>query len=333
MIIDSHAHVQMPPECYRYMSELVGGRANPTATPKIPDASVRTAAENTLKIMDSVGTDVQLISPRPYIQLHSLRPAAVTQHWTRFVNDIIARQAALFPDRIKGVAGLPQHRLESPAVHCVAELERCVKELGFVGTLINPDPTEGDEAPPPGLGDPFWHPLYEKMCELDVPALIHSASSCQPRESYTLKFINEESIAIVSMLESGLFERFPKLKIVVPHGGGAIPYQMGRFRAWSSRRGETTSFDDKLKQLYFDTAIYSKESIEFLLRIVGTANVLFGTEKPGTGSAPNRETGRDYDDLKPVIESIDWLSPQDREAIFAANAAGLYRLDPASKKG
>lgn len=332
MILDSHAHVNMPPESYKYFSELVGGRANPTVSPKIGDAAVRASAEATIKMMDSVGTDVQLISPRPYIQMHSIKPGAVTEHWTRYVNNLIARQVELFPDRLKGVAGLPQHMLESPAQRCVAELERCVKQLGFVGTLINPDPTEGDGAPPPGMGDRFWYPLYEKMVELDVPALVHSASSCQPRESYTLKFINEESIAVVSMLESTVFEDFPTLKMVISHGGGAIPYQMGRFRAWAVRRGEKVSFDDKLKKLNFDTCIYSKESIEFLIRTVGVDNVLFGTEKPGTGSAPNPETGRDFDDLKPVIESIDWLSRKDREAIFTCNCAKLYRLNYAPRK-
>ena len=84
------------------------------------------------------------------------------------LNDIIARVVACFPDRFRGVAGLPQFMHESPAERCVAELERCVEQLGFVGCLINPDPTEGSELPPPGLGDAFWHPLYAAMERLDV---------------------------------------------------------------------------------------------------------------------------------------------------------------------
>src|SRR5207253_530212 len=110
------------------------------------------------------------------------------------------------------------HRLNSPE-DCLPELERCVKELGFAGCLLNPDPTEGDGERPPGLGETFWYPVYEKLVEFDIPALIHSASSCDPRESYTLKFINEESIAVISLLESRVFDDFPRLKLVVPHGG------------------------------------------------------------------------------------------------------------------
>jgi 4-oxalmesaconate hydratase len=324
LIIDSHAHVVMPPQSFRFMAELIGGRGNPAVPPKIADEAVRKVAEEIVGIMDSVGTDLQFISPRPYLQMHSVKPVRVTELWTRHCNDIIARVVAMFPDRFRGVAGLPQFMHESPAERCVAELERCVNQLGFVGCLINPDPTEGSDLPPPGLGDPFWHPLYEAMTRLDVPALIHSAGSCSARESYTLKFINEESIAVVSLLGSDAFEKFPDLKIVVAHGGGAIPYQMGRFRSWSVRRGDKLTFDEQLKKLYFDTCNYSQDSIELLLKVAGVPNVLFGTEKPGTGSARDPISGRDYDDMKPVIENISWLTAQDRTDIFECNCRRLY---------
>lgn len=324
MIIDSHAHVVMPPQSFRYMAELVGGRANPSTTPNIPDEAVRKQAEELVRSMDAVGTDIQFISPRPYLQMHSVKPARVTELWTRHCNDLIKRFVDMFPDRFRGVAGLPQHMNESPAGKCVAELKRCVNELGFVGTLLNPDPTEGEGPAPAGLGDPFWYPLYDAMTELDVPALIHSAGSCSPRESYTLKFINEENIAVISLLESKVFDKYPNLKIVVAHGGGAIPYQMGRFRAWAARRNSPKSFDDQLKQLYFDTCNYSKDSIELLLKVAGTDNVLFGTEKPGTGSARDPVSGRDYDDMRPVIDSIEWLTEAQRKNIFECNCTRVY---------
>ncbi len=324
MIIDSHAHVVMPPQSLKFMSELVGGRGNPSVDPKIPDEAIHKVATEVVKIMDGVGTDVQFISPRPYLQMHSVQPARVSEIWARHCNDVIARVVACYPDRFRGVAGLPQFMQESPAERCVAELERCVEQLGFVGCLLNPDPTEGSASPPPGLGDAFWHPLYAAMVRLDVPALIHSAGSCVPRESYTLKFINEESIAVISLLDSDTFARFPTLKIVVAHAGGAIPYQMGRFRSWSVRKGEKVTFDEKLRQLYFDTCNYDQDAIELLLKVAGTKNVLFGTEKPGTGSARNPESGRDYDDMKPVIENIRWLSADDRADIFDCNRRRVY---------
>ena len=322
MIIDSHAHVVVPPESYKYMAELVASRANPAAAPKLTDEAVRTAGQSIVDIMDKVGTDIQFLSPRPYMQMHSVKPAKVTALWTQHMNDLVHRTVQMFPTRFRGVAGLPQYRDASPE-NCLAELEFRVKEQGFIGCLLNPDPTEGDGAPPPGLGDPFWYPLYEKLCELDIPALIHSAGSCQPRESYTLKFINEESIAIVSLMQSAVFEKFPTLKLIVPHGGGAIPYHMGRFRAWSVRKGGAF-FDDQLKRLHFDTTTYDQDALELLFKVVGPERVLFATENPGTGSAIDPKTGRAYDDLKPVIEAIPFLTEADRRNIFECNCTRLY---------
>lgn len=322
MIIDSHAHVVVPPESYKFMAELVASRANPYMMPKLTDEAVRTAAQVILDIMDKVGTDIQFLSPRPYMQMHSVKPAAVTALWTQHMNDLVYRTVQMFPKRFRAVAGLPQYRDESP-VNCLKELEFRVKEQGFIGCLLNPDPTEGDGAPPPGLGDEFWYPLYEKLCELDVPALVHSAGSCSPRESYTLKFINEESIAIVSLMNSRVFEKFPNLKLIVPHGGGAIPYHMGRFRAWTVRNGGEF-FDDKLKRLHFDTCTYDKDALELLFKVVGPDRVLFATENPGTGSALNPKTGRAYDDLKPDIEEMSFLTEQDRRNVFECNCTRLY---------
>lgn len=332
MIIDSHAHIVMPPESFRFMAELIGGRSNPHTLPKIADTSVRKVAEELVRTMDSVGTDMQFISPRPYLQMHSVKPGKVSELWSRHCNDLIARFVAMFPDRFRGVAGLPQYMDEPLEQRAIPELRRCVNELGFVGCLINPDPTEGAGPTPPGLGDVFWHPLYAAMVELDVPGLIHSAGSCSARESYTLKFINEESIAIVSLLGAKTFDTFPKLKIVVAHGGGAIPYQMGRFRSWNVRKGEALSFDEQLKKLYFDTCNYSQDAIELLIRVAGSSNVMFGTEKPGTGSARDPISGRDYDDMKPVIENIEWLTAQQRADIFECNCKRVYTRAFASYK-
>lgn len=322
MIIDSHAHVVVPSESYKFMGELVASRANPALPPQLTDNAVREAAQVILDIMDKVGTDIQFLSPRPYMQMHSVKPAAVTALWTQHMNDLVFRTVQMFPTRFRAVAGLPQYRDESPA-NCLQELDFRVREQGFIGCLLNPDPTEGDGAPPPGLGDEFWYPLYEKLCELDIPALIHSAGSCSPRESYTLKFINEESISIISLMNSRVFEKFPNLKLIVPHGGGAIPYHMGRFRAWTVRAGGEF-FDDRLKRLHFDTTTYDKDALELLFKVVGPDRVLFATENPGTGSVVDPRSGRAYDDLKPVIEEMASLTEQDRRNIFECNCTRLY---------
>jgi len=326
MIIDSHGHISPPAAAYQYHSGLVSGRGTAPAfipPPALSDDDLLPSLKRHLSALDAVGTDVQLISPRPFAMLHSLRPRTVSRVWNTWVNDLIARHCEMSDGRLYGVAGLPQHRDADPG-ECVDELQRCVEELSFVGCLLNPDPMEGDGRPVPGLGDEFWYPIYEKLVELDVPALVHTAACASSRESYTLHFINEESIAVISLVESTVFEDFPDLRIIIPHGGGAIPYQMGRFQAWRSRDPAATPFEDSLRRLYFDTCNYSKSALEFLFATVGSDRCLFGTEAPGTGSVVDPKTGRGFDDLRPLIEDIPALSPNERDAIFSANVRVVY---------
>jgi predicted TIM-barrel fold metal-dependent hydrolase len=295
----------------------------------VTDAQLKDYGERTLAVMDSVGTDVQLISPRPFSCSHSASPARIVHWWTSAVNDVIARQVAQFPGRLAGVAGLPQAYGECPAQWAGA-LEQAVTEGGMVGCVLNPDPSEGT-GHVPTLGDPWWYPLYEKLVELDAPALIHSGSCQNGRESYSEHFITEESIAVLSLLNSEVFLRYPALKIIIAHGGGSVPYQVGRWRAARAhprlRQGQVLqeSFDESLRRLWFDTVLHSPLSLELLLRTVGSDRCVFGTEKPGSGSAPNPGTGRDFDDLRPVIEGFGFLDDDQKKAVLSGNARLLFR--------
>lgn len=331
-VIDSHAHVTAPQELYAYKAGLLAHRgAHGRGKVALSDDQIKAALNaptfGTVSHLDQlkqVGTDMQLVSPRPYTMMHSEKPEKLVRWYIEEVNNIIHRQCQLFPDTFRGVAGLPQNMGVSPD-NSIAELERCVKELGFVGCLINPDPNEGEGPPPPGLGEEYWYPLYEKLIELDVPALVHSAGCRSPREPYSLHFLNEESIAIVSLLSSTVFDDFPTLKIIVSHGGGAIPYQIGRYRAIWSRR-KKGAFEDDLRKLYFDTCLYTKESLDLLFRWVGPDRCMFGSEKPGIGTAKDPKTGEWIDDVKSKIEAIDWLSDEDRRQIFEGTATAVYNL-------
>jgi 4-oxalmesaconate hydratase len=326
MIIDTHAHLVAPPELYSYRATLLATRGyGGRSLPAISDDRLEEFTQQCLRTMDSVGTDVQFLSPRPFQAGHSEKPAGIVRAWAAACHDTIFRQTTAHPDRFAGVCQLPQTGLDQ-VEDAIPELERCVNELGFVGCVVNPDPTEGT-GEMPTMDSPYWYPLYEKLCELDIPALIHSAGCKNSRESYSEHFITEESICILAIAKSDVFQRFPKLKIVVAHGGGSVPYQIGRWRAARilyGRAGDPETFDESLRRFYFDTVLYNKESLELLFRICGVDRCVFGTEKPGSGSAMDPETGRWLDDLKPVIESIDWLSQGDRSRIFEDNARSLY---------
>lgn len=334
MIVDIHGHVSAPEKLYAWKAGLLSHRgSHGVAGPRLSDDLIRAAylepnesfgGVSHIDHLDGAGVDVQLISPRPYQMMHSERPARIVEAFTAAVNDVIHRSTMLFPGRFKGIAGLPQTpdlRVEE----WTRELRRAVTELGFVGVTLNPDPHEGLQVPP-ALGDRYWYPLYETLVELDIPAIIHAAG-CRPpaREPYSLHFIQEETVAVWSLLNSDVFKDFPGLKIVVTHGGGAIPYQVGRFLP-ADARGKGMRYMDKLRQLYFDTCLYTKDAIDLLLKTVGTDRALFGTEKPGTGSQKNPETGHWYDDIHLLIDDIEWMTAEQLEAVYSGNAVALFKL-------
>lgn len=333
MIIDVHGHLSAPSELYAWKAGLLSHRgAHGRGAPHVSDDELRAAYilpnasfghVSHLDHLDGAGVDIQLISPRPYQMMHSEQPKLV-QWFTEETNNLILRSAQLFPDRFRGVAGLPQSP-ELPQSAWLGELRRTAAEQAFVGVLLNPDPYEGTQVPP-ALGDRYWYPVYEALCELDVPALIHAAG-CRPpaREPYSLHFIQEETVAVWSLLSSDVLKDFPDLKIVVSHGGGAIPYQVGRFLPSGVRAG-SVPYLDKLRKLWFDTCLYTQEAIELLLKVAGVDRCLFGTEKPGTGSQKNPETGHWLDDIHLLVNNIGWLTDGDREVLYSGNARKLFRV-------
>lgn len=327
MIIDSHAHLVAPPSFYGYRANLLASGGYYKGKPATSDEELAKSAASNVAIMDSVGTDVQLLCPRPFHQMHSAKPDQVVHWWIEANNNMIARTVAMHPTRFAGVAGLPIC-MGSPVTDALPELDRVVNELGFVGVSLNPDPNEGI-GHGPGLDDEYWHPLWERMIELNVPALIHSSGCNNGRESYSEHFVTEESIAILTLLRGEVFAKFPGLKIIVSHGGGSVPYQIGRWQAEVLAPGlggdpNNTRFEVQLRQLYFDSVLHNPLSLELLLKTVGPDRVLFGTEKPGSGSAINPDTGRSFDDLKPVIEAMDFLSADDRAQVFEGNARSVF---------
>ncbi len=333
MIIDSHGHVTAPDKLYVYKAQILSHRgAHGRGGHNCSDDDIKAAlnapvfgGSSHIDQLKEVGTDMQVISPRPYQMMHSEDPKLVWW-WLEETNKIIARQTQLYPKTFRGVCGLPQSPGVSPK-EVLPYLEKLVKEDGFVGCLLNPDPSECTDTTVPPLGDRFWYPLYEKLCELDIPGHIHSAGCRSPRLAYSLHFINEENIGVVSLLTSNVFKDFPKLKILVSHGGGAIPYQWARFEASSLRRPGATRFSDAMRNLYYDTVLYSKDSLALLIKTVGADRCLFGTERPGVGTVKDPRTNRWLDETRWLIEDFDWLSAAEKKMIFEDNAKTLFKLD------
>ncbi len=335
MIIDAHAHLVAPASLYAHRSNLIvsSGQYGDSFRAKVSDAELQASADQNIAIMDAAGTDVQLLSPRPFLMLNGKARWNDIVDWTMDNNDMIARTVKMYPTRFRGVGSLPQ-QVGRPVESLFDEIKRVTEELGFVGVLLNPDPSEGANESPP-LGDPYWYPLYEKLCELDLPAHIHSGNCCNGRETYDEHFMAEEGLAITSIYRANVFDRFPDLKLMISHGGGPIPFQAGRWRSHREMARaagripkDAPVFDDILKKFWFDTVVHSKLSLELLFKVVGADRCCFGTERPGSGGGIDPVSGIPYDDLKPVIESIDTISDADKTGIFEDNVRRLFnRLD------
>ena len=328
MIIDMHAHITGPAEIWEHFRELAGRAPGVRPTPiQLSDDQLRESLKEHLQGVEDIGTDLQFVVGRPWAVPTAFRRESTVMYIAQQINDMFARCIKLYPDRFVGMATLPEVVGVSPK-HSVEELERCVKELGFVGLKINCDPGEGG-LPTPDLGNEWWYPLYEKMCELDVPALLHGGHYNYSREPELGYYPAEVTIGAWALLRTPqVYKDFPNLKIIVGHGGGYVPYQLGRARGFrlneQARDPSIESFDESLSRLYFDTVLYGAESVELLLKMIGPDHCLFGTDRPANGDTVDPENGHPFNDIKWYIEKIPWLTDEDRHKIFEGNARKLF---------
>jgi 4-oxalmesaconate hydratase len=330
MIVDAHGHYTTVPAGMRVFRALQisnMGRPKRTAV-NISDDEIRSSLmKGQVKLLDERGIDVMLFSPMASGMGHHFGNATISRDWTEVSNDLIHRACTLFPDRFAGVCALPQFPGVSPR-GCLEELERCITELGFVGCNLNPDPSGGYWTDPP-LGDEFWYPLYEKLVALDATAMVHASATCNPAFHTTgSHYLNVDSTAFMQLMESRVFKDFPSLRLVISHGGGAVPYQAARYRALSIMN-KWEPFETFIKRLYFDTTVYSPEAMDLLIKVVGVDNILFASEMLGGVTTIDPQTGRWFDDNKPCVDAITWLDEEDRRKIFEANVINAYpRLGP-----
>jgi 4-oxalmesaconate hydratase len=331
LIIDCHGHyTTAPPQHDAWREAQVAAFKADMAAPPYPaigDDEIRETIEaNQLKLLRERGADMTIFSPRASTMAHHIGDESVSKQWARVSNDLVARVVGLYPETFAGVCMLPQ----SPRADLqgsIEELERCVTELGFIGCNLNPDPGGGHFIAP-ALTDRYWYPFYEKMAELDVPAMIHVSGSCNPALHATGAFyIAADTIAFMQLIQGDLFKEFPTLRFIIPHGGGAVPYHWGRYRGLADMLKQPGLDTHLMNNVFFDTCVYHQPGINLLAEVIDTKNILFGSEMVGAVRGIDPQTGHYFDDTKRYIDALP-VGAEAKHAIFEGNARRVFpRLD------
>ena len=317
-VVDVHGHMSTPPGFRGALANMVSQNTAPD-TFSVTDEQLENAQTRHLGLLDDHNIDYQLISPRPIAMWHWMRPHLQVP-WSTFTNDVIAQTIKLHPDRFGGIAQLPQSAEQEDSTHLIAEMDRAINELGFVGVLINPDP--GADRQTPGMHEKYWYPLYERAEKLNATIMIHPSVSHDRRfevvpANYQLNNVIEEYIAMQLLEHGRVFDDFPKLKVFVCHGGGALH----RFIEEDHHRGQR----DLTNNLWFDTCVLEENMLAATIKQKNPSQMVFGTEVPGSGAA-KRPNGKPGDDLVPVISDFDFISTEEKSGIFYENAFSAVPL-------
>ncbi len=327
-VIDCHGHyTTTPPAVGRWRdAQTAAVEADPDhvgekGAIEVSDDEIRESLEGAqLRLQRERGADLTIFSPRASWMGHHVGNEHTSLFWSQHQNELIRRVCDLYPDNFAPVCQLPQSP-GSPIDGSVAELERCVVEMGFIGCNVNPDPSGGHWDGPP-LFARHWWPLWEKMVELDVPAMIHVSAACNPNFHTTgSHYLGADTTAFMQALTSGFMADFPGLRWIIPHGGGAVPYHWGRFKGMAQDQG--WDFDGLLEHIFFDTCVYHQPGIDLLVDVVPTANILFASEMVGAVRGIDPETGNHYDDTKIYIDNAA-LDDAARRLVFEDNVRRVF---------
>jgi 4-oxalmesaconate hydratase len=133
----------------------------------------------------------------------------------------------------------------------------------------------------------------------------------------------------MQLIMGDLFKDFPTLKLIIPHGGGAVPFHWGRYRGLAMMNKRPPLDELMRNNVFFDTCVYHLPGIELLTKVVPIDNILFASEMVGAVRGIDPQTGQDFDDTKRYIDQVSWLSPDDKHKIFEGNARKVFsRLKP-----
>jgi len=331
-VIDTHAHI-VPPDMYKALRSNAAGYgvsfSGDAARPLVQLAGssyVRplplflTHLDERIATMDRQGIDMQILTGWVDFSAYTM-PRDLGIKFSELQNEAIAAVAASNPDRFAGAANVP---LQDPKA-AIAVLQTCADKYGFraaqIATYLGPDRFLDD----PAL-DPFWAAAQEMGTFL----IFHPYDEQRPAglQDYFLHncigYPLQTTIAVVRMMFSGVFDRFPKLRIKVPHAGGFLPYQIERFRHAAEFRPEPRSKGfrgdalEVLRRLYFDTVTFSPVTLRYLIDLVGVERLVLGSDYPF-------EMG----EVDPVATVNAAVAAEHRPAVLGGTIQKMMCLSPA----
>ena len=272
-----------------------------------------------LEDMDRLKIDTMAICPPPFLFFYDLSPE-VALRAAQIQNDATALLNRDYPDRFAGLAVVPLQDIK----FTLTELKRAVDELGFHGIEI------GSNVQGTYLGDPRFEPFWEAVADMDLFVFIHPEyfMSHMPqalREYYLMNLVGnpiETALNAGHMVFSGLFERHPTLKVLLAHGGGAMPWLKGRWQHGYKVRPEPKRYLqqsplESVYKFYVDTIVHDPRGLHYMVETFGPEHVLLGSDFPF-------DMGPD----SPVqeVEELN-ISDEDKAKILGGNAARLMRLN------
>ena len=282
-------------------------------------AAKLSSIEVRLKDMDRMGIDIQAVSPAPQQTYYWTEPG-MGASLARMVNERLAEIVAKWPDRFVGLGTVP---LQDPDL-AVAELEHCVKKLGMRGVEINGNVNGMDLTDGRLALDKF----FAKVQELDVIIFMHPTGYTQGERLLDHYFNNvignplETTVAASHLIFDGVMDRYPKLKVVLPHGGGFLAHYWERMNhGWKARHDCRTVIKRRpttyLEKFYFDTIVFDPQMLDNMVRRYGTDHLVMGTDYP---------FDMGVEDPVGFVQRAK-LSASQREQILGGNAARLLKID------
>jgi len=326
MIIDSHQHfvrLAKHPEVEGYREAQLSGR-DAGDPPEVSDATVTQTIQTVLGLMEKRNIDMAFASPRA--KAMATHDGTVEQNavWADLNNSLVLRACQLNQGRFAPVGMLGQHPT-SPADRIAKQMERWAGE-GFVAFNFDPDGTGGKWTNKPFTGK-HNYPVFEAAQALDVPLVVHGSESINPNFPHTaVQYLVADITGFVQlMMAKELFKDFPRLRFLVPHGGGALPCQIGRWRALA-KYSNWASPDEILGagNVFVDTCVYNDLNMKMLFDAVPLDNILFGSECDGAfPGVVNPETGDHADNTRRYVDDSP-LTAADKDRLFQGNARRVY---------